>query len=139
MVLYQSTPFPNPVKTKSFHVMVKLLNAMELLWTDNQKDLQKAKILKKMVKAKTTAKYTQKLLKTCKSWGGPLTNREMLKQILKNSGDHQDKIVRTKLLYYWDTHKSEIMNTQDLFKLNKISHEDWLINLCVTQRNAIRG
>ena len=92
-----------------------------------------------MVKAKTTAKYTQKLLKTCKSWGGPLTNREMLQQILKNSGDHQDKIVRTKLLYYWDTHKSEIMNTQDLFKLNKISHEDWLINLCVTQRNAIRG
>ena len=33
----------------------------------------------------------------------PLTNREELQQILKNSGDNQDKIVRTKLLYYRDT------------------------------------
>ena len=69
MVLYLSTPFPNLVKTKNFHVMVKLLNAMELLWTDNKKDLQKAKILEKMVKAKTTAKYIQKLLKTSKRGG----------------------------------------------------------------------
>ena len=66
MVLYQSTPFPNPVKTKNCHVVVKLLYDMELLWTDDQKGLQKAKILEKMVKAKNTAKYTQKLLQSAR-------------------------------------------------------------------------
>ena len=51
--------------------MEKLQNDMELLWTDNQKDLQKAKTLEKMVKAKNTAMYTQKLLQMCKScWAG---------------------------------------------------------------------
>ena len=47
MVLYWSIPFSKPVKAKNFHVVVKLLNDMELLWTDNQ-DLQKAKISEKM-------------------------------------------------------------------------------------------
>ena len=59
MVLCQSSAFSNLVKAKHFHVVVKLLNYMELLWSDDQKDLQKAKILEKMVKAKNTAKYTQ--------------------------------------------------------------------------------
>ena len=47
MVLYRSIPFSNLVEAKKFHVVVKLLNDMELLRTDDQ-DLQKAKILEKM-------------------------------------------------------------------------------------------
>ena len=80
MVLYQSTPFSNPGKAKNFHVVVQLLNDIELLWTDDQKGLQKAKILEKMMKAKNTAKYTQKMLQTCKSLGGrgPVTSIEEL-------------------------------------------------------------
>ena len=44
-------------------------------------DLQKAKILGKMVKAKNTAKYIQKLLQTCNSWAetGPVASTEELR------------------------------------------------------------
>ena len=42
--------------------------------------------------------------------------------------------MQTELPYYRDTHKSEVSGTPDLFKLNKISHKDRLINLCVLLR-----
>ena len=63
MELYHSTPFSNPQKAKDFHVVVKLLNDRNCFGLTAWRNW-------KMAKAKNSAKYTQKLLQTCKSWGG---------------------------------------------------------------------
>ena len=51
-----------------------------------------------------------------------------LEDILRGHGDLTDKIVRIELSYYRDTHKTEVIYNGDLLKLNKISHEDKLID-----------
>ena len=38
--------------------------------------------------------------------------------------------MRTELSYYRDTHKTEIVSTPELFKLNKITYDQQLLNLC---------
>ena len=104
MTLYQSTTFSNSTKNKNFQVVMKLLNDMEMVWADEQKELKKAKILEKLEKAKNVAKYTQKLLQICKSWRGPVTSVEELHQILKGNANQQEKIVQTELSFFRDTH-----------------------------------
>ena len=42
-----------------------------------------------------------------------------------------EQIVRTELSYYRNTHKADVIASPSLFKLNKITHEEQLTNLCV--------
>ena len=51
-------------------------------------------------------------------------------EILKNNPDQKEKILRTELSYYRDTHKADVTQTPDLFKTNNISYEDQLVNFC---------
>ena len=48
----------------------------------------------------------------------------------KNS-EIAEKVVRTEVSYYRDTHKTEISYQLHLFKVNRITHEERLINFCV--------
>ena len=48
----------------------------------------------------------------------------------KNS-EIAEKVVRTEVSYYRDTHKTEISYQPHLFKVNRITHEERLINFCV--------
>ena len=41
------------------------------------------------------------------------------------------KVVWTEVSYYRDTHKTEISHQPNLFKVNRITHEERLINFCV--------
>lgn len=75
--------------------------------------------------------YTTKLLQQCKTWGGPAVSVEELNEILQKHGDIAEKVVRTEVSYYRDTHKAEILYQPHLFKVNRITHEERLINLCV--------
>ena len=50
--------------------------------------------------------------------------------ILQKKCDQVGKIVRTELLYYKDTHKTEFVSTPELFKLNKITSYQQLLHLC---------
>ena len=45
--------------------------------------------------------------------------------------ENAEKMVHTEIAYYKDTHKTEVMYCPGLFKLNRITHEDMLTNLCV--------
>ena len=42
-----------------------------------------------------------------------------------------EHIVRTELAYYRNIHKSEMVATSNLFKLNSVSHEERLMKLCL--------
>ena len=84
--------------------------------------------MKKSARAKD---YTQKLLQNCKSWGGPATSIEELKQSLQEKSDQQVTIVKTELVYYVHTHKADKITQPHLFKQNGISYEEKLMNLLI--------
>ena len=127
--LYQSQTF-SCTPTRGFNSIVMLLNDMEKEWVGEQKQLQVMKILEKIEKGKKQSKYTLKCLQLCKSWNGPATSVEELNSILKANGDNMEKIVRIELSYYRDTHKADVLYQPELFRINNISHDDQLLNLC---------
>ena len=89
------------------------------------------KIIEKLKKANNQSIYTTKLLQQCKTWGGPAASVEELNEILQKHSEIAEKVVRTKVSYYRDTHKTEISYQPHLFKVNRITHEERLINFCV--------
>ena len=65
----------------------------------------------------------------CKTWGGPAISVDELNAILQKNCDQVEKLVRTELSYYRDTHKTEIVSTPEQFKLNEITYDQQLLNL----------
>ena len=103
---------------------------MEKDWVDKQKGLHKLKILEKIEKGKNQARYTQKCLELCKVWEGPAISVEEMHEILKNNPGMKERIVRIELSYYRDTHKADVIQQPELFKINNITYEEQLLNLC---------
>ena len=83
------------------------------------------------LKANNQSIYTTKLLQQCKTWGEPAANMEELNEISQKHSEIAEKVVRTEVSYYRDTHKTEISYQLHLFKVNRITHEERLINFCV--------
>ena len=69
-------------------------------------------------------------MQQCKEWNGPPTSVEELRSILNSYPDQRYKIVRTDLSFYRDTHKADVNQQPDLFKIYNISHDEQLLNLC---------
>ena len=99
MTLFQSKTFQN-APSKNFHSIVKLLSNMDMKMIDTQKQFQTATILEKIEKGKNQSKYTQKCLQLCKSWNGPATSIDELREIIKANCGKAEKIVQTELSYY---------------------------------------
>ena len=55
--------------------------------------------MEKLKKKETQSKYTKKLLDQCKTWNGPVTSVDGLKNILKLNKSYSIKIVRTEFFY----------------------------------------
>ena len=72
----------------------------------------------------------QKRLKLCKSWGGPVVSVEELHSVLKAHPNKKQEIVRTELIYFRESHKSEVLYNPEMFKVNGNTHEERLLNLC---------
>ena len=129
VVLFQSDTFESE-NSKEFVRVVKLLNEMEHDWVISQGELHKAKILEKIKKGEQQSRLTLKRLKLCKGWKGPATSVEELHEILKNHPLIKEKVVRTELMYYRDTHRADVTQQPDLFKVNNICYNNQLVNLC---------
>ena len=115
---------------KKFNKVVKFLNEMELKWVAEQKKLKLKQIKEKIEKGKKRDQYVQKRLKLCKSWGGPVVSVEELHTILNSHPDQNEVIVRNELIYFRESHKSEVLCNPELFKVNGNTHEERLLNLC---------
>ena len=72
----------------------------------------------------------QKRLKMCKSWGGPVVSVEELHTILKSHPNQNEIIFCTEIIYFRESHKSEVLYNLDLFKVNGNTHEERILNLC---------
>ena len=129
MVLHKSS-FEN-TPNKVLKVIAVALDQREKKWTNEQMELHKRKVEEKLTKAKNQSQYTNKLLLQCKSWKWPVSSIDELNGILNKKPDMAEQIVKTELTYYRNTHKAEMIASPSLFKLNKISLEERLTNLCV--------
>ena len=101
---------------KKFNKVVKFLNEMELKWVAEQKKLKLKQIKEKIEKGKKRDQYVQKRLKLCKSWGGPVVSVEELHTILNSHPDKNEAIVRNELIYFRESHKSEVIYKPELLK-----------------------
>ena len=129
MVLHKSS-FQNTAEKVS-KIVVNLINNREADWSEQQKDFYRRKIEENMMNARNASNYTNKLLQWCKTWNGPACSIEELQSILARKPDISEQIVRTELAYYRDTHRADVIADPHLFKLNKLSHEDRLGNVCI--------
>ena len=126
---YQSSVSNIPDQKVS--AILKILNAREKVWDSKQRELHENKVIEKLKKANNQSIYKAKLLQQCKTWGGPAASMEELNEILQKHTEIDKKVVRTEVSYYRVTHKTEISYQLNLFKVNRITHEERLINFCV--------
>ena len=111
--------------------VANVLNTRKKQWNEKQKELSAIRMKEKMQKAVRQKDYVRKLLETCKSWSGPCVTSDELVAAIDAKPGKQEQIVKTELTFYRNTHKSDMKACPDLFKLNKISHEERLENLLV--------
>ena len=111
--------------------VTNVLNTREKQWNEKQTEFSAICIKEKMQKAVRQKDYVRKLLETCKSWGEPcVTSDELIAETDAKQGK-QGQIVKTELTFYINTNKLDMIARTDLFKLNKINHEERLENLLV--------
>ena len=119
------------IKIDKVSKMINLaLMSREVSWNDIQKSKMKTRIEEKLKKAHKAKDYTRRLLQDCKSWGGPATTPEELEVILKGK-DNQQKVLRTELLYFVNTHKADKIANKELFRVNNLAFEEMLENMMV--------
>ena len=111
--------------------VVNVLNTREKQWNEKQKELYAIRIKEKIQKAVRQKGYVRKLLETCKSWEGPCVTSDELSAAIDAKAGKQEQIVKAELTFYRNIHKSDMIARPDLFKLNKMSHEERLENLLV--------
>ena len=114
----------------STKTIAKVLLTREKIWDESQKSRLHSRIQLKCKKSQKAKDYAKKNLQDCKSWMGPCTSAEELLNILKVKPDKVEFIVRTEMAYYTHCHKQEKLQQHELFKLNGISYEEKLTNLC---------
>ena len=131
MTLQKSTMTILDKNTKQIFKLLKV----RMIGTSSKTFSKTKKILEKLKKVNNQSIYTNKLLQTCKFWGRLVTSIDELNDILGGRGDLTEKIVCTEFSYYRDTHKTEVIYNGDLFKLNKISQEDRMVNLGILLGN----
>ena len=131
MTLQKSTMTILDKNTKQIFKLLKV----RMIGTSSKTFSKTKKILEKLKKVNNQSIYTNKLLQTCKYWGRLVTSIDELNDILGGRGDLTEKIVCTEFSYYRDTHKTEVIYNGDLFKLNKISQEDRMVNLGILLGN----
>jgi hypothetical protein len=112
-----------------------ILAEREKNWDNEQKKKHNDRLQEKIAKAKKSQDYVTKLLKDCKSWDGPATNGEELRQCL-NGRDDQHHVLRTEMAYYAHTHKAERIVNKHLYRVNGIPFEEMLENLTILLENA---
>ena len=131
MTLQKSTMTILDKNTKQIFKLLKV----RMIGTSSKTFSKTKKILEKLKKVNNQSIYTNKLLQTRKFWGRLVTSIDELNDILGGCGDLTEKIVCTEFSYYRDTHKTEVIYNGDLFKLNKISQEDRMVNLGILLGN----
>ena len=78
--------------------IAEILNQHGERWNQSQQEKLKQRLEEKLKKSARAEDYT--LLQNCKSWRGPATSIEELKQSLQEKPEQQVTIVKTEHIYY---------------------------------------
>ena len=131
MVVYKTKSEIKADKISKEIAQFEILSQREERWNQSQQEKLKQRLKEKLKKSARAKDYTLKLLQNYKSWGGPATSIEELKQSLQEKPDQQVTIVKTELAYYVHTHKADKIARPHLFKPSGISCEEKPMNLSI--------
>ena len=87
----------------------------------------------KLEPAKKSKDYTMRLLKGCKSLGGPCLSINVLSMILNKYSDKEKITVITEIAHFAHSHKIGKLAQPELFCLNRIDVNEQLENLAILQ------
>ena len=115
----------------SSKIIMHILSEREKKWTEEQKNKMTKRLDEKLKKASNETNLIKKLLADCKSWNRPFTLGEEMIQVIKSRPDQEEFIVKTELAFFSHTHKTDKLQRPELFRQNKITHEEKVENLLV--------
>ena len=75
---------------------MKELDSMEMVWSDQQKQKQKDRLLEKLAKKKTN-ELVDAVLKSCKKHNGPVTSVDELKELVQKNDPKLKSFLRLEI------------------------------------------
>ena len=97
------------------------LDKMENVWTQNQKDILKARLNESLSKNQRD-NFVERILIKCKNHGGPLTDIEELQALLaQHENGSLKKYLREEIQYQKAVHHKDSQERPELYKINNLS------------------
>ena len=109
--------------------VIKELDEMEIVWTEQQKKKQREKLLDNLKKKKKSIEFVDIVLKKCKEHHGPVTSVQELKQLVQKKSPNLKSQLRLEIQYHRETHRLDAEVRSDLCKVNSLSVQDMIENL----------
>lgn len=107
----------------------KKLKAMELNWTDDQKQQLKVKIRANLEKQKHINAYAESILKKCKSHHGPFTTIDELTNYVNTKPKDIQKNLRHEIIFKRQLNYQDFQIRPSLYKVNRTTVEELITNL----------
>lgn len=126
--------------SKTTKKLIKLLDEKEKEYLKKQKDILCKKLQKSAENAQKVEEKNEKLLKLCKTWGGPFTEFSELEEATKNIKNEATlkKMLKSEISFRKLTCPRDVIERPDLYRLNLLSIIQLKENLTIlltTQQN----
>ena len=108
-----------------------MLEEMEIMWTQKQKELKKARLQQNLQKKVRAKDFVDQILLKCKTHDGPFTSPQDVKAFVNSDPDDLKACLRQEIQFQRVTHPNDAEARKDLYKVNKLSEEDMIENLTV--------
>ena len=116
---------------QSTTAILKHLDAMEVTWSNKQKQKKKQRLRENLQKKVRANDFVDQLLVKCKEHGGPVTSVNEVKALVSKKSPELKTFLRQEIQYQRVTHQHDADVRRDLYKVNKISQKEMIENLTV--------
>ena len=110
--------------------IMKELDNMEVVWSDQQRQKQKDRLLNNLAKKKTN-EFVDAVLKNCKKHNGLVTSVDELKELVQMNGPKLKSFLCLEIQYQRETHRRDAEVRCNLYKVNSLSVQEMIENLTV--------
>ena len=111
--------------------VLRNLDAMEMLWTEKQKEAMKKRLIERIQKSQKEGQFLNHLVHKCKEHGGPFTQIEELGTLPKDSPTALKKILRVELQYQRLAHPRDSQENPSIYKVNGLEIDVMMSNLAL--------
>ena len=125
----------NPIQENEIKVtneVLAQLKEMEVNWTKDQHIKLRDKVKENLNKKNNANQFAIAILEKCKLHNGPFTTIKQVKDNIKDSSSADvRKVLRQEITFQRVMHPADAKERTELYKLNFLSNEELLTNLCI--------